>query len=801
MKKTYYKTIYLLFVIGLIVSFIRWFQHPLPQYIGEKTIKRLNNTVDVYTDDFGVPHVFAENEKDLFFTAGYLSARERLFQLSMVAFVVKGEMALNLGSEYLDTDIFIRTWRIHETAKKMISKMNPQNKKIFEYFCEGINYRINETNEDLPIEFKIMRIEPPLWDPSIVAGYARMMAYEMQGSWKPEILYGAIGSFFGKEKLEEFIPSYGDEKPTIALLPDIKFKPLFDKIIKQEFLFRDVLGKHNASLGSNNWVLSGSKTVSGKPLLANDPHLAYTQPPRWFEIHLKGGRFDVSGVCIAGIPIPVIGQNKKVAWGFTNSMVDDLDFFIETINPENKNQYKSGNDWLNIETIEEKIYLKGGKDTTIQVRKTHHGPIVSDIHPLLKNTKDVMSMAWTGHWVTNELDAWIDINIMKNWQDFSNGVKSFGVPGQNIVYADIEGNIGWRPAVFIPIRKEGFSMVPRPGSDPDYDWDGRVPFSEMPFLYNPESGYISTANNKTIGETFSYYISGLWADPSRAEQIKIRLDSIKKATVEDMMSIQLDQTSRFAMEILPYILEVEKQNEKSSIKRVFKFLKEWDFIEHKDSEAALIFNVIVKNILFNLYGDEISLLGENYVDAFSGINYLIYRKLREDIKDGKSTWVDDVKTPNKIEEIEEIIYNSVIEGLNEIEELYGANWSNWKWGDAHSLKHKHLFNKNKFIDWFFSLSVGPYRSGGSNKTPNAGGYSLKKPYKQTAGASMRRIVDFSNLNETRFILPTGQSGLPNSPHYKDQADMYHNGKYRTTWFNEHFIRNSKGFKHLQLLPN
>ena len=801
MKNKHTLFILIAFSLALVFWFINWLNHPLPQYEGIKRIQNIKSEVDVYTDDYGVPHVFAKNEEDLFFVAGYLAARERLFQLSMVAYLIKGELALNLGDEYLDTDIFIRTWRIHNTAKKMVEQMNVENKKIFDQFCEGINYHIDETMDDLPVEFKILNIKPPKWNPSIVAGYARMMAYEMQGSWEPELLYAAIASHFGVDKLKEFIPNYNKSSPTIAIETFKNLKPAFDKIIKQEFAVRNILGSHNASLGSNNWVLSGSRTYSGLPLLANDPHLAFSQPPRWFEIHLKGGRFDVSGVCIAGIPLPVIGQNAKVAWGFTNSMVDDLDFFVETIDPENSGKYKSGEKWLDINTIEEKINRKSGKDTIINVRKTHHGPIISDIHPLLIDSKKVVSMAWTGLWITNELDAWVEINLMENWEDFTKGVESFGVPGQNIVYADIQGNIGWRPAVFIPIRKEGFSMMPRPGADPAFDWKGKVPFSEMPFLYNPESGYISTANNKTIDdEAFPYYISGLWADPSRAEQIKIRLDSLKNADVEDMMSIQLDYTSMFAKDITPYILKVEKDESDKHIKRAFKFLKEWDYVESVDSEAALIFNVIIKNLVFNLYGDEIALLGESYLQAFSGINYLITRRLREDLEDGRSTWIDDIKTNNKIEKINEIVYSSVVDAINEIKEKFGENWSNWKWGDAHSLTHKHLFNKNSFIDWLFNFSVGPYRSGGSNKTPNAGGFSLEAPYKQTDGASMRRVVDFNNLNETRFILPTGQSGLYDSPHYRNQADMYHKGEYRKTYFDEDFIRNNEMFKLLTILP-
>ena len=787
-------------ILFITVILVFWIHHPLPSYQGELTLSGLKSPVDVFTDEYGVPHVFAENEDDLFFTAGYLSGRERLFQLSTVALAVRGELSSALGDQYLGSDIYLRTWRIHNIAKQMVKSMEPKNKRIFESFCDGINYRIDEIKNDAPIEFKILGIDPPYWDPSIVAGYARMMAHEMQGSWEPEIVYGAVASYFGEDKLADLIPGYDEDRPTIAETSLKHLKPVFDEIITQEFTIRDLFGNHNANIGSNNWVVSGKLTTSGKPLLANDPHLAYSQPPRWFEIHLKGGRFNVSGVCIAGIPIPVIGQNEHVAWGFTNSMVDDLDFFIETINPENPNEYRSGEKWLPVELVEETIPLKNGKDTTITIRITHHGPIISDIHELLKKKNVAMSMAWTGHWNTPEMDAWVSINNMKNWGDFSNGVKKFGVPGQNIVYADVKGNIGWRPAVYVPIRKQGSSMIPRPGEDPSFDWKGKIPFEKMPFLYNPEKGYISTANNKTIGDDFPYYISKLWADPSRIEQINRRLDSMDNMTVKKMKSIQLDQTSLFAQEVLPFIWLTETGEETGNLKRAYEFLKVWDGVENVDSEGALIFHATMRNLVLNLYGDELALLGKNYLEAYTGLKYLVHRRIREIFKTGESSWIDDITTPNHVETLNEIISKSVAEGIIELEESFGVNISNWKWGDAHSLTHPHMLSKVKLLDWLFGLSVGPFRSGGSDKSPNAGGYSFNKPYHQNAGASMRRIVDFGNMNETQFILPTGQSGIPSSPHYRDQAEMYHSGEYRTTWFDEDYIRTSKHFRHLILTP-
>ena len=780
------------------ICFRIWLDHPLPQYEGIKALP-INQKVDVYTDDFGVPHIFAENENDLFFTAGYIAARDRLFQLSMVSLAVNGELASVLGREYLKTDIYLRTWKIRRTAELLVKNMKKENRSFFESFCKGINYRINESIGDLPIEFKILGFKPKQWDPITVAGYTRMMAHEMQGSWKPEVVFGAVLEYFGEEKLFDLIPSGEYDLPTIVKKSNNNIE-VYSEIIKQENILRDLLGDPFANIGSNNWVVSGSRTNTGKPFLANDPHLAFTQPPRWYEIHLKGGRFNVSGACIAGIPMPVLGQNEHTAWGFTNSMVDDVDFFIEKINPQNENEYWHNDGWKKMDVIKETVSIAGMKDIVIKVRSTHHGPIISDIHPLLKESNQVVSMAWTGHWITNEMDAWVKLTTMKNWNDFSEGIRDFGVPGQNIVYADIEGNIGWRPAVYIPLRREGFSMLPRPGHDIDYDWNGKVPFEDMPFIYNPASGFISTANNRTIGIQFPYYISGLWADASRAKRIEKVLESLPEGNMVDMKKLQLDYTSEFGKEILKFLEFYKIEFENDELKDAVDILLRWDGIESKESIGALLFHVYIKNLIENIYEDEFALLGPEYIKTYMSLKYLKDRKLREVLESGKSSWIDDVRTPRRTEKLIDIIESSYYDMFEELIKRFGKNKSNWKWGDAHTLTHKHTLSKVKILDYLFSLNVGPYRSGGSSWTPNAGGYSLNDPYKQISGASMRRIVDFSDLNKTQMILPTGQSGLYNSPHYNDQAELYHSGKYRTTYFNEDYIRNSNSFKKLIIIP-
>mgnify|MGYP002821790377 CR=1 FL=1 len=786
------------FSLGVLLN---WFYSPLPTYSGEITLPTIQKEVEVYTDTYGVPHIFAENEKDLFFVAGYIAARERLFQLSMVALAVKGELASILGDSYIKTDVYLRTWRIEKVAVQLVKAMDPKNKIIFESFCEGINYWIKESKNDLPIEFKILGMEPLFWDPVIVAGYTRMMAHEMSGSWKPEIVFGAIAEYFGESKLLELIPGGEYDLPSIAKISNQGMTPFYTEVLGQEMLLRNLFGDFSADIGSNSWVISGQRTKTGKPLLANDPHLAFSQPPRWYEIYLKGGRFNVSGFCLAGIPIPVIGQNQKTAWGFTNSMVDDLDFFIEKINPENKDQYFHDGKWKRFLKEKERIPLKSGKDTTIVVRTSVHGPVISDIHPLLKGGDKVVSMSWTGHWITKEMDAWISMTTMKNWNDFSSAIKNFGVPGQNIVYADSEGNIGWRPAVYVPMRKEGYSLIPRPGHLKEYDWAGKIPYGKMPYLYNPSSGFIATANNKTIGEGFPYYISGLWADPSRAARINALIEKNWTHTSKDMELIQLDYISSFALEVLPTILAVNQEGLTENQKVTFSHLKEWNGKEDVGSKGALFFHSFLNKFITNLYKDELGLLGDGYFEAYMSLKYLTHRNLREILSGKQSSWLDDINTTNKYESLEDIIIKSYGEAYSLIVNTYGPDMENWKWGDAHFLTHKHILGKVKIFDYLLSLNIGPFKSGGSSLTPNAGGYAFGKDFQQTSGASMRRIVDFSNLNKTKSILPTGQSGLQRSPHYSDQASIYHSGRYRTIKFDERAIKRDNKMRKLTLIPS
>ena len=787
--------------ILIIISLRIYFHDAQPIYSGEKEIPGLQDTVDIFTDKYGVPHVFAQNEMDLFFAAGYQTARDRLFQISLVISASRGNLAAFFGKDFLKDDIYLRTWGIYKTAKNILKNTDTKTIKILQKTCDGINARIDELDGRYPIEFKLLKVKPLKIKPVDIIAYSRLMAHDLQQSWKPEVLFGLLLEFFGSEKLNELFPLYEPFRPTISNEKNYKnTKLLFSSIWKHEKRIRDLTGSNGVSVGSNSWVVSGERSFTGKPILANDPHLKFTQPSKWYEMHLKGGIYNVSGAFLPGFPLPVLGQNEKFAWGFTNIMADDIDFFIEKIHPKNKNKYMHDDKWLDVVSRTETIPLKEGKDTTITIRETHHGPIISDIHPLLKEKDYAISMSWVGNITTNEITALTQFGLVNNWDDFSKVVKNFSVPGQNIIYADTLGNIGWRAAARIPIRKNGGSLLPRPGWDSDYDWKGFIPFDEMPYVYNPKKGYIATANNKIVDDTFPYYISNQWAEPSRIERIEELIESKEKLSIDDMKKIQNDRLSSFAREVTPNIIKHLSNNFDGNKKNAYDYLINWDYVESPSSAGALVFHVVLDELLNNIYKDELDLVDKKAFDALVHFSMLPYRNIHWVLSEGSSSWVDDVRTKHKTETLKEIVNVSFERAISRIENKVGLNPSVWAWGSLHTLTHPHPLGKVKILDMIFGFDVGPYKTGGSTMTINKGEYEVLGGFDQSVGASFRRIVDLDNMNLTQFIIPTGQSGQQENPHYLDQAPLYNKGLYRTTYMDEGFIRKSKEFTHLILTP-
>ncbi|MBH30449.1 MAG: hypothetical protein CMG71_00470 [Candidatus Marinimicrobia bacterium] len=801
-------TVSIVLVLILIVGLRLYLKSPVPPYEGEVELSELSQTVEVFFDDYAVPHVYARNENDLFFAAGYLMARERLFQMTVNAATTEGRLSELFGEDQLESDIFLRTWGIPRTGEKLVGHLQPKSREVLETFCRGVNAYIDELGGRLPVEFKLLRIKPIRWEPKHATGYARLMAYSLSQSWYPEMLLGQVTYMFGEQKALELWPVEPDERPTS--LPEISadLTLAWEVLSSADKKVRNLLGTAGGHLGSNSWVISGSRTKSGKPLLANDPHLGYNQPAIWYEMHLVGGSYDVSGTSFPGVPFIVLGQNRNAAWGFTNLMTDDLDFYLETVDKENPNRYLHDNQWKEMEVREETIRIKGGETHSFTVRATHRGPVISDIHPLSKEMNNAISFRWAGHDMSNEVQAFLNLNRMKNWSDFSEAVSHYTVPGQNIVYADRAGNVGWRPAVRIPIRKGGNTLVPLPGETSEYDWQGFLKASDLPYLFNPDEGFIATANNQTIPNDFPHYVSSLWHDKSRHQRIVEMVGDRTDLTIENMAEIQNDVVSPFGREISKQFIQVLTNSplKHENHRIALRHLSEWDGDFSSGSAGALIFSMVMSNLLEAVYSDEMGLLGEKFYAGWigpvgaSGNWGIPLRNLRDVLKNGGSSWVDDVRTPNRVESLDEIIKIVFDNSMVELEQLLGPSPSDWWWGRLHILTHNHSIGGTlPLVDRIFGFNVGPFETGGSSTTVNNGEYSLSAPFRQVVGASFRRIVDLADMNRTQFIIPTGQSGIPGSPHYSDQSEMYNSGRYRTTLMDESTIRNS-GFRKLLLVP-
>ena len=789
------KTFILLFLItGFIVFSINNFLKPTDiLYEGKITDLDVEDTVEVYFDDFGVPSVFASNDSDMFKVAGYIGARDRLFQMSFMKYAYKGQLSLVLNDSLFVEDTFLRTLGFEKIAKKTLAKVPLETLQHLEDTCFGINAYVQTLSpSEYPLEFKLIGIEKlPIFEPLDIVALSTMMAWELQGGWDSELFFGAINEQLGPDYLNEILPSYNDSYITIAS-NNVLLKSYQD-FASDTRKIRNILKTDRDGYGSNAWVVSGSKTNTGLPLLANDPHLSYNQPPWWYEIRLKSDNYNFGGYGLYGFPLPVIGHNDHIGWGFTNVMTDDMDFYIETLN-EDKTQYMLDGVWKDLKIEKEVIHLKSGDKKTVTIRSTHRGPIVSDIHPDAKGQSKAISFKWTEFDAFDETTALFMLAKATNWDEFSEASKLFGAPGQNWTYADKNGNIGWRPNSKIPIRLGAEQLIPFDGSTSKHDWKGYVPFDEMPYVYNPEKGYISNGNNKTIDDDYPYYISRYWADPSRGEQIDRRLKVNSQLDVEDMKSILNEITSPFAQEYSTLFIKNYSEGFSEKGDEIHDILNGWDGVESIDSDATVVFHAIYIQLVQNLFQDELQSFGNNSFDTFYSLKYIRSLAIRSIFDGNAILWVDNVLTSKK-ETLNDIVNKSFDDAHDFLTKSYGDP-KDLTWGDVHQVTYRHRLNGDPLVKRFINFSTGPFPMAGSGMTPRAASYSVSDPFDVRAGSSMRRVIDFANFDNGFSILPTGQSGVFNSPHYRDQTSLYNKGEFKSFKFSKKAIINQKSVKKL-----
>ena len=763
----------------------------LPDYKGVKEFKGLTGKVEIFRDKFGIPFIFSQNDYDAAYALGYVHAQERLFQMDVLRRAGEGRLSEIFGTKTIMYDEMFLTLGIGRVAKEILKQLDPKTKSVLEAYTKGVNAYINEYNGKYPFEFDILQYNPYPWKPEHSLVIGKLMAWELDMSWWVDVVFANLINKFGESKVKEITPDYPENAPTI-IPPEFKNYPkistAFMEINKSFKKFLQFEGTH---IGSNNWVISGKKSVTGKPIIANDPHLAFQAPAKWYIAVIKGNEWIAEGVTLPGLPAIVIGKNRNISWTVTNVMADDADFYIEHLDSTGK-KYLVNGIWKDLNISDYTILVKDSSDINFRVRETYRGPIISDIHmlnkeyPVGKYEQADLSMHWTGSEVSNELKSFYLIDCAKNWNDFKDAVKYFWSPGQNFVYGDKDGNIGYICGVKLPIRASANHSFVYDGSTTANDWKGYVSYSEMPAMYNPPENYIASANNKVV-KNFPYYISNFWEPPSRIERITELLNLKQKYSIKDFMKYQMDITSPYAKEILPYVISAFKDiNIKdNNLKLALELFSEWNFSMGKFSQVPSIFNVFLYHLMRNIFEDE---MGKNLFEQYVFIANVPYKTVTKLLKENNSPWFDNVTT-GKIETRDDIIRESLSDALTYLENRYGTDAADWQWGELHKLINKHILHGAlPILDRFFD--VGPFYVGGDGTTLFNTEYSFNDPYETTLGQSMRYLFDFSVPNEFYIILPTGQSGNILSDHYKDMSDMWLTGGYLKINTDESYIRNS-----------
>jgi penicillin G amidase len=760
----------------------------IPDYDGEIMLNGLSGEVTVYRDEFAVPHIYAKTEKDLYMAVGYCMAQDRLFQMDLIRRVTSGRLSEVVGEKAVGVDHLMRALRIPEKSRLIMSKSDTVLLEAMEAFSSGVNQYISSHEDKLPVEFTILGYVPEKWKPVHSFNVVGYMAFDLSTGWKTELLFHKILEKVGEKSMQEILPDIRNYREVIY--PEFA-KQNVDSLPGKTLLSSTrMLGQMGLTVfnGSNNWVVSGEKSTTGKPILANDMHLGLNSPGIWYQMHhvVESEGINSTGVVVPGQPLITAGHTNKIAWGFTNVMVDDMDFYLEKINPDNPDEYEFNGKWRKMKVRKEKIEIKGGKVVEKKIQFTHRGPVISDLKHLSGTS---ISMHWTGNEYSNESRTLYLLRKAENWDDFKNAVKTFKAVSQNIVYADVKGNIGLYCSAGVPLREKGAGVSIMPGWTDKYDWKGFVPFEALPHSYNPENGYLCSANNKTVDEDYPYYISTWFVPDHRFRRINEMLASQKRFSVDDFKRMQGDWKSKLVEDMRPEIVDVVKNTGDLSPleKTCLGILESWDGVMAKESSAAALFETFYVSFMDNIFRDE---LGDELFQEFIAMGYVTNFAVERMWADRSSAWYDNVGSTDRSEDFSEAVRKSFRDAALSLVDKMGDDPEKWQWGKIHQLTLAHPLGGVKALDLIFGLNRGPFPTGGSSHTVSPYQYKYSKPFNVYHGASHRHIYSLADWNDSVTVIPTGTCGVPASPYYCDQTQRYLANRYHHDFVDKELVEKS-----------
>jgi penicillin G amidase len=758
----------------------------LPSLDGALPVAGLRGRVEVLRDTHGVPHLRAASLEDLIFAQGYVTAQDRLFQMDLSRRLAMGRLSEILGERMLSLDIENRTLGFPQVCERAVAEMDPESRKVLGAYAAGVNAFIASHRSRLPIEFLLLGYTPGPWREADSFGVALNMAKTLNTSWPDELMREKIRAEIPPELYPDLFPDHSAldhpvAEPVSAPVgaAGTPHAPLM--LPPAAWAFGPLLAALDSPAdgsagdpGSNNWVVSGAHTQSGKPLLANDPHLPHSVPSVWYMIHLNAPGLDVSGVSLPGLPLVIIGHNQRIAWGVTNTGPDVQDLYVENFNFRDPNKYLHNNAWVEAQERQETVHVRGGSDYRFTVKVTRHGPVVSH-----QGDRD-LALSWTAIEPHALRFPFLQIDRAGNWQEFTDALRNFTGPTQNFVYADVDGNIGYYAAGWIPTRKQGDGSVPSPGSTDDYDWTGYIPFEDLPHAYNPPSGMIATANGRVVPDGYPYFITHRWAEPFRTARIYQLLETGNRFTVEDMLRIQTDILSLEDQWLARELLAAAKARPPAGAdaRYALTLLENWDGVARADSAATLVCELtrhaLLRRILRPRLGDDLS-----------GYNWSMSTVFLQNLLANNWTrWLPPGDT-----DFNATLMESLEHGVGQIPAMVGSHdRSAWQWGKTIPLTFRNRLSiPFPFLGSF--LNVGP--------VPQAGTQTTVKQTTSTLGPSMRMVVDFSDFEKSVQNITLGESGQFLSPYYRDQFDAWYNGRSFPMLFGGEAVE--KGAQHKLIL--
>lgn len=793
----------LIVVLGFTAFGVFTVRRSFPKVSGELAVSGLMDEVEVLRDELGVPHIYATNSHDLFFAQGFTHAQERFWQMDVWRHIGAGRLAEMFGESQIETDMFLRSLGFETLAEEEIGDLTPESQEILQAYSDGINaYLGTHSGAGISLEYAILplqssgyEIEP--WSPTDTLIWAKIMSWDLAGNMGAEIARAVLGRSLGPERVAQLFPPMPEDKPVIVEagqaadpastveVPDAAVTALastgslIDRVM-------DVTGGGFDGIGSNNWVVDGSMTESGLPLLANDTHLAIQMPSIWFEngLHCVGCGLDVVGFSFAGTPAVVIGHNDHQAWGVTNEAADTQDLYIEKVNPDDRSQYEVDGRWTDFDTRTETIVVAGGDDVTFDVRSTRHGPVISgtylddgefDDSSVTDVPEDyVVALAWKTLEPSTIIDAFVGINLATSYAEFSDAVAYWDIAPQNLVYADVEGNIAYFATGELPIRAAGDGLSPVPGWTSEYDWTGVIPHDEMPHMLNPPQGFIESANQRVLrGDTPLIGIDS--AHGYRAERIVEMIHSTDSHDVASMQRMQMDTRDGSAEAIVPYLLAVDPGGD-TAVADIQEWLQGWStgasaYQVRGDSTGAAVYMAVWRHLLADVFHDE---LPEDYWPTGGSQWFEVVKSL---LRSPEDRWWDDIDTP-ETETMDQVLLASMRDAYAELVDLLGDDPGDWSWGALHIAHFENqTLGKSGIaaVEWLFNRKA-PARVGGSTSIVDAVGWDADKSYLVDWVPSERMVVDLAEFGSSTFVHTTGQSGHAFQHNYDSMLEMWTDGE-------------------------